>query len=318
MSLWPMPTSTITFGEVAENGPEMQKLGQMSPRGLSYSELLAACIKFEKLGFCANLIDLAGGESGLPPAWLLIVRNGAAAFDMTIPTDAETKEAMIKETAMKEPLDESAATESPDKSAAMESLDEFIEDLLQSFDGAPITVGPKITAEFANKLATEQRSLIPDKQAIIRGKLKNKLARWNLTFADTAQEPDYPLGKGRVVPFDAVPSLRRIRERLPEFFGDIARRLFAEGNYYYSSKCGIGRHGDGERRIVIAIRLGDKMKLIYQWYHRFEPIGRRIDFELQHGDLYAMSEKAVGTDWKKSSILTLRHAAGHESYLGPP
>ena len=28
-----------------------------------------------------------------------------------------------------------------------------------------------------------------------------------------------------------------------------------------------------------------------------------------------MSEKAVGTDWKRSSILSIRHAAGCEKYL---
>ena len=34
----------------------------------------------------------------------------------------------------------------------------------------------------------------------------------------------------------------------------------------------------------------------------------RID--LSHGDMYIMSEKATGNDWKKSSIETWRHAAG--------
>ena len=33
------------------------------------------------------------------------------------------------------------------------------------------------------------------------------------------------------------------------------------------------------------------------------------------GDMYIMEEKAVGNDWKKSSIFTLRHAAGAEKYL---
>jgi hypothetical protein len=35
---------------------------------------------------------------------------------------------------------------------------------------------------------------------------------------------------------------------------------------------------------------------------------------LQAGDLYIMSDKATGNDWKKSSILTLRHAAGAAKY----
>lgn len=33
------------------------------------------------------------------------------------------------------------------------------------------------------------------------------------------------------------------------------------------------------------------------------------------GDIYVMSDKAVGYDWKKKTINTLRHAAGAEKYL---
>jgi len=35
---------------------------------------------------------------------------------------------------------------------------------------------------------------------------------------------------------------------------------------------------------------------------------------LEDGDMYIMSEKASGFDWKKRSIYTLRHAAG-EKYV---
>ena len=34
----------------------------------------------------------------------------------------------------------------------------------------------------------------------------------------------------------------------------------------------------------------------------------------QIGDVYVMTEKAVGSDWKKSTILTLRHSAGCKKY----
>ena len=36
---------------------------------------------------------------------------------------------------------------------------------------------------------------------------------------------------------------------------------------------------------------------------------------LNTGDIYIMSEKAVGSDWRKSSMYTLRHAAGSNKYL---
>ena len=38
--------------------------------------------------------------------------------------------------------------------------------------------------------------------------------------------------------------------------------------------------------------------------------------ELGHGDVYIMSEKAVGKDYRKSSKLQLRHWAGHNLTYG--
>jgi hypothetical protein len=36
---------------------------------------------------------------------------------------------------------------------------------------------------------------------------------------------------------------------------------------------------------------------------------------LNHGDIYIMSDKAVGYDWKKRKIPTLRHAAGCKKFF---
>lgn len=150
-------------------------------------------------------------------------------------------------------------------------------------------------------------------------KVQNKHARHNLNYADFSQEPDYAVGKGRVIPFESVPLINKIRQTIPIFFNKYkTSNLYAEGNFYYDlKKCGIGFHGDGERRIVIAVRLGnDSIPFHYQWYRDREPVGKRIIFNLHPGDVYAMSEIAVGTDWKKhkNHLLTLRHATGADKY----
>ena len=91
--------------------------------------------------------------------------------------------------------------------------------------------------------------------------------------------------------------------------------MACEGNYYYDvSKCGIGFHGDGERKRVVGLRLGASIPLHYQWFHKSRPVGERSIIMLNHGDLYVMSEKAVGTDWLLKNTLTLRHAAGSKKY----
>ena len=93
--------------------------------------------------------------------------------------------------------------------------------------------------------------------------------------------------------------------------------LAVEGNFYSDvKKCGIGFHGDNERTKTVGIRLctGKCTPLHYQWFHMGQPIGKRAIIELNDRDLYVMSAKAVGTDWKKKAWPTLRHATGVEKF----
>jgi hypothetical protein len=161
------------------------------------------------------------------------------------------------------------------------------------------------------QLFEEQAKLDFDKKALMYGRVVNKKARWNLCFDDVGHDPDYESGKGRVVSLDDVPLTKNLVNSFPEKFGPKSKNLKGEGNYYYDIKtCGIGWHGDSERRKVIAIRLGGSMDICYRWYHKNSPKDDVFTIPLNGGDLYIMSEKAVGNDWKSSSKYTLRHAAG--------
>jgi len=168
----------------------------------------------------------------------------------------------------------------------------------------------------ADDLMAEQINLPWDTKAFMYGKVVNKHARHNLCYTETSQEPDYANGKGRVIALNQVPLLKKLIERIPKIVGPIGQNLVAEGNYYYDiTKCGIGFHGDTERKKVIGIRLGESIPLEYQWFHNLKPVGDRMRIMLCHGDIYFMSEKATGNDWKKRITYTLRHAAGAEKFL---
>ena len=162
------------------------------------------------------------------------------------------------------------------------------------------------------KLRRELESLDWDKKAFIYGRVVNKKARHNLCFGDFDQEPDYAQKMGRVISFERLPRLSAVREYLRSLTGE---ELVAEGNHYYDTTCGIGYHGDTERRKVIGVRIGGTIPLIYQWYHQGEPIGEKLEITLNDGDIYFMSEKATGFDWKRRTIHTLRHAAGASKYV---
>lgn len=56
------------------------------------------------------------------------------------------------------------------------------------------------------------------------------------------------------------------------------------------------------------------MDMHWQWFHRFQPVGKHFQIKINGGDFYIMADKTTGNDWKKSSLYTLRHATGCEKY----
>ncbi len=66
---------------------------------------------------------------------------------------------------------------------------------------------------------------------------------------------------------------------------------------------------------MVGVRVGASFPLRYVWYYKGNPISAPIDLMLNHGDLYIMSEKATGQDWKKKNTCTLRHAAGADKFI---
>lgn len=153
----------------------------------------------------------------------------------------------------------------------------------------------------AQEMYQEQEGVDYDTRAFMYGRVVNKKARHNVCFSDQ---------KSRIVNFSDCPYLNEIRDKLAVIFGDKAASLQCEGNKYYNvNKCYIGWHGDTERKIVIGLRLGETFPLYFRWYHKFKPITQTQEIILNSDDIYIMSEKAVGNDWKKSNKYTLRHAA---------
>lgn len=183
----------------------------------------------------------------------------------------------------------------------------------------------------ADELLREQLTLTYDTQCLMlakpadasasRDQVKNRIARHNLCFAEESQEADISSGKGTVISFREQLELSSLRQRIIDLH-EKTHGLNAEGNHYYNlKKCYIGWHGDAERRRVIGVRLGpytgegtvveDTFPLRFEWYEQSQVLSDSfLTLPLGHEDLYIMSEKAVGTDWLKKKIPTLRHSAG--------
>lgn len=191
----------------------------------------------------------------------------------------------------------------------------FVPEIIETVPKAYILV-IRNAIDYADDLFKELLGLDWDSKALMRGKVMNKRARYNLCFGDYDQNHDYPLGKGTVVSWNRTPLLQTVKHTFDNILNDKADnyKLFAEGNYYYdTSKCGIAFHRDFERKKVIGLRLGASIPLVFQWYTNSRPISHKLVFNLNHGDMYIMSEKATGNDGVKTTY-TLKHAAGCEKY----
>jgi len=162
-----------------------------------------------------------------------------------------------------------------------------------------------------NNLYQELLNINYDKKAFMRGRVVNKIARYNVCFADISQSPDYEAKKGTIVNFADIPLLQELRSYIEFITSD---KLLTEANYYYNRQCGIGYHKNSERHKVVCCRFGEALDMHFQWYYNHKPVGENIAIPLEGGDIYIMSHKAVGNDWHRSKICTLRHATGNSKY----
>ena len=199
------------------------------------------------------------------------------------------------------------------------SLAPLLQDHTEIPDAAILVMPGGVNALLADPTAqatllAELQSMPKDTTTKSYGKVRNKHARHNNTMGDFRQEPDIANGKGTVVQLSEYPTTDKLRGIVS---GMVDAPLVGELNHYFdSTTCGIGFNGDSERKLVVGVRVGpgaDGMPLKFQWYKDGAPVGQEARIELNAGDIYIMSEKAVGFDWKKKKILTLRHAAGKDS-----
>lgn len=274
-------TITLTFGDVAESHVGMEKLGNMADKGFSKKDLKSAQKKFNDLGYETVLIKL----------------NDFLPKSKNVEDEEEKKFLEVAKTYK-------------DYEAYVFIVRNGVNALLDLGDDKSL-LNEMLFFEWDTKLYNERRGVV-----------QNKLARHNLNFDDVGKKSDFEKGQGTTIAFKDVPLVNSIRDKLPYFFGKNAKELKCEGNKYYdSSKTGIGYHGDTERRKVIGLRLGKKMNMHWMWYYNNQPRGKNVNIELQPGDLYCMSEKTVGTDWRpnlsmgiKTKRYTLRHSAGSKNY----
>lgn len=147
-----------------------------------------------------------------------------------------------------------------------------------------------------------------------RQKVLNKHARANVCYGKTGRVADFENKKGTIIGFVQSPLVGRLLKVVEILMND--KDLIVEGNQYDDvGKNGIGPHGDTERVLVSCLRVGEAMTMKFGMFNDCLLKGVAFQTIINGGDLYFMSEEAVGAEWKSRSKWIWRHAAGAPKYL---
>jgi hypothetical protein len=147
-----------------------------------------------------------------------------------------------------------------------------------------------------------------------RQKVLNKLARANVCYGKECREPNYENKQGTIIGFERSPLVGNLLQIVEILMKD--EDLIVEGNQYDDvKKNGIGPHGDTERVCVSCLRVGASMPMKFGMFWNCKVRGKPFETIINGGDLYFMSEEAVGAEWKSKSKWRWRHCAGAPKYL---
>ena len=69
----------------------------------------------------------------------------------------------------------------------------------------------------------------------------------------------------------------------------------------------VGRNKNKYKKII-GYCCGSALVINFQWFYRSIPITPKVEFIIEKGSLFIMSENATGFNSNKSSIMTLRHS----------
>lgn len=207
-------------------------------------------------------------------------------------------------------------------------LSDLLKDTNYSVEGAYILVIRNPFPELADELAPilfadEEKGssegflsgVCWDRKKKHRGKVANSHARYGLCFSsimsddEFKMEPEEDYSMGTTYNLHAIPPLHQLQIHLYNMGLGV---LQAEGNYYYDhKKTYIRFHRDRERKKVIGFRLGASFPIHFRWMYNTTVISDITTFDLNHGDIYFMSEKACGFSKIEPSKIYLKHAAGN-------
>ena len=317
-------TITLTWGDVCENHIGNKQIGTKRKNGFSLEELQNAKCNFDKLGCETKLYQLNGLLLNKTDEELIVTNKSKKKIPLI--RCKFCKKGFLKPEKVQDHVIQCEYDGGLCEKFGKEKLQNFNRKYqeLHSEKAYLLVVRNGVDklletlSSDSNKLFKKLCSLYWDRKFWCqrRKRVLNKNARANMCISDKACKANYEKGQGTVYSFSELKEINQIRSELSKLISEKAKQMQCEGNWYFDvSKCGIGLHGDTERYLVVGMRFGGTMNLCFQGFYQSKSIGRMFEINLNSGDLYIMSEKATGNDWKKRGKVTFRHCCGGKKWM---
>jgi hypothetical protein len=104
-------------------------------------------------------------------------------------------------------------------------------------------LGDDAPAQIEHELQMQAESGKVDTKALMRGEVKNKVARHNNVMADFDQAPDHASGRGTVVNMRDYPFIDALAAQAAVWMQQDNPLICEQNRYYDVTSCGIGWHG---------------------------------------------------------------------------
>ena len=151
-----------------------------------------------------------------------------------------------------------------------------------------------------------------DTENFKNGKLKKNKQKYKLIFSDLydgyKRNSSLQNEMCTVYNYMRIPQLLSIKY----FLESILQGPFViEGSCFYNTKeCYVPMHREKEKKKLIGLHLGNTFPINFRWYHNTIHCSTVKTIQLNHGDIYIMSELATGNSKEKLTKLFIKHSEG--------
>lgn len=196
--------------------------------------------------------------------------------------------------------------------AELHNIKNILPKTLYEIPDAFILVMRQKLKDNADEILPIFNNLLWDSQRLQNGKLVESKINNKLLFCDLNDLELLPANfnekYGTIHNINRMDALMKLYKIIESNFSS---NLYAEGIAFNDlNECYVPMGQEKDKKKIIGLHLGSSFPLNFRWYHKTEKVSDPYQINLNHGDLYIMSEMAAGLNKESKTKLYIKHGHG--------